>query len=448
MSRNTSCTLNVADLFAGVGGFRQALEAVHGEPFKFTLSCQWEPATRTQHASMVYESHWQTGTHLNEDIQSVLASTEGRRILRDAELDIICAGFPCQSYSVAKPLSKSEGLSGGKGLLWWSIAEMLRQHNDEARSVKYLILENVDRLISSPVGSRGRDFAVILSTLRAMGYAAEWGVLNSADYGHAQRRKRTYIIAYHESTAIYRRIHAAVADTARTPLTDTLIYDAFPRVFVNPLDAVQPALTVLPEPFNEQLSYRPLSNGQSAFQNFGLMVDGAVYTCKTKAPVLDDFTIFTGHLQALTLGDIVRQTGPVASSFYIKPDDEPRWVQAKSAKATQRSSNGFEYKYTEGAMAFPDALDRPSRTIITSEGGTTPLRTKHAVRDASGLLRRLTPEELESLQGFPRNFTAIPGVSDVARARLMGNSLVVPMVRRIGEALYAAHQRESAKTTS
>jgi DNA (cytosine-5)-methyltransferase 1 len=441
MSQSNTSRLHVADLFAGVGGFRVALEAVHGSPFEFTLSCQWEPSTRVQHASMVYQKHWAGGVHLNEDIQSVLSSQEGLARVRDSEIDVICAGFPCQDYSVAKPLSQSQGLAGKKGVLWWSIAQLLQQRKDENRPVKYRLLENVDRLISSPVGSRGRDFAVILSTLRALGYAAEWRVLNSAEYGHAQRRKRIYICAYHESTGIWRRLRSAALVSGETPLTQTLLYNAFPCALVNPLDAVQPALSVVSEPLNEQLSYRPLSNGRSRFGNIGLMLDGAVHTCMARAAYIENFTSFSGRKEAQTLADVVRDTGPVPSAFYIKPEDEPRWLQAKAAKVTPRNANGFEYNYSEGAMSFPDALDRPSRTIITSEGGTTPSRTKHAIRDVSGRLRRLTPEELECLNGFPRGFTEFQGVSDVARARLMGNALVVPLIRRIGETLHAMHQR-------
>ena len=441
MSQGNTAKLYTADLFAGVGGFRLALESVHGAPFEFTLSCQWEPSTRVQHASMVYQKHWSEGTHLNEDIQAVLSSEEGRARVRDAEIDLICAGFPCQDYSVAKPLTQSQGLAGRKGVLWWSIAQFLQQRNSVGRPVKYLMLENVDRLISSPADCRGRDFSVILSTLRALGYAAEWRVLNSAEYGHAQRRKRIYICAYHESTGIYRKLRVASVNSGETPLTQTLLYGAFPCALTNPLDAVAPALSVLPEPLNEQLAYRPLSNGRSHFGNIGLMVDGAVHTCTAKAAAIGDFTAFSGRRDAMTLGDIVRKTGPVPSAFYIKPEDESRWLQAKAAKVTPRIANGFEYNYSEGAMSFPDALDRPSRTIITSEGGTTPSRTKHAIRDVSGKLRRLTPEELEELNGFPRGFTELEGVGDVARARLMGNALVVPMVRRIGEVLNAEHSK-------
>jgi DNA (cytosine-5)-methyltransferase 1 len=169
------------------------------------------------------------------------------------------------------------------------------------------------------------------------------------------------------------------------------------------------------------------------------MLDGEVRTFTVDAAGIDDFSEFTGHAYPLTLADIVSKTGPVPTAFYIKPEDEDKWRSAKAAKSVPRTTNGFTYNYSEGAMSFPDPLDRPARTIITSEGGTMATRTKHAIREASGLLRRLVPDELEALNGFPRGFTAHPGVSDVTRAMLMGNALVLPLVRRIGEALYKAH---------
>ncbi|WP_233886342.1 DNA (cytosine-5-)-methyltransferase [Paraburkholderia flagellata] len=433
-------TLNVIDLFAGIGGFRFGLEAVHGTPFKFTLSNQYEPGKKAQHASTVYRTHWPDAPHINEDIQKLLESTEGRQAIRDASPDVLCAGFPCQDYSVARPLSQSKGLAGKKGTLWWSIAQLLTQRNDDGSPVKYLLLENVDRLITSPANCRGRDFAVILSTLRALGYAAEWRVVNAAEYGHPQKRKRVFIVAYHETTDIYRRLAASILSAAEESiLTLTLLFSAFPCSLRNPRDAVEPALNVALDPLTEQLTFKPLSNNKSPFGNCGLMLGGRVYTCNSDASALDDFRMFTGHTEKLTLADVVKKTGPVPTCFFIKPEEEARWQQAKGGKSVPRSRNGFEYDYKEGAMAFPDRLDRPARTIITSEGGTSPSRTKHAIRDASGLLRRLTPEELEELTGFPRGFTAIDGVSDVTRAMLLGNSLVTHLVRRIGEALAGAH---------
>ncbi|CAG9251856.1 DNA (cytosine-5-)-methyltransferase [Paraburkholderia caribensis] len=432
--------LNVVELFAGVGGFRLGLEAVHGSPFSVTLSNQFEPSRKKQHASEIYRSHWPEGAHLNEDIFSVLASETGRQAVRDACPDVLVGGFPCQDYSVAKPLSASGGLAGKKGVLWWSIAKLLTQRIDDGAPVKYLVLENVDRLLSSPASCRGRDFAVILSTLHSLGYAAEWRVINAADYGYPQKRKRTFIVGYHKSTEIHRSLRAELSRRdAASWNTASVLSTAFPCDVANPLDAVEPAFTLRDDPFDEQLSYRPLSNGKTRFENCGLMLDGHVRTCTVRAAKISDFSEYSGRSMPMTLGDVVRESGLAPTDFYVRPEQENIWKAAKGSKSIERSTDGFDYKYSEGAMAFPDPLDRPARTIITSEGGTSPSRTKHCIRESSGRLRRLLPEELEALNGFPRGFTSHPGVSDVARAMLMGNALVVGIVKRIGESLYRRH---------
>jgi DNA (cytosine-5)-methyltransferase 1 len=310
----------------------------------------------------------------------------------------------------------------------------------DAEPVKYLILENVDRLLKSPASCRGLDFAVILSTLHSLGYAVEWRTINAAEYGNAQRRRRVFIVAYHKSTGIHQKMQSeVVASDGSGWLAHTSLNSAFPCIPRNSLDGVTPILRLRSDPFDEQMHYQPLSSGRSRFSNCGLMLDGEVRTFTVDAAGIDDFSEFTGHAYPLTLADIVSKTGPVPTAFYIKPEDEDKWRSAKAAKSVPRTTNGFTYNYSEGAMSFPDPLDRPARTIITSEGGTMATRTKHAIREASGLLRRLVPDELEALNGFPRGFTAHPGVSDVTRAMLMGNALVLPLVRRIGEALFKAH---------
>ena len=432
--------LRVIELFAGVGGFRLGLEAVHGGPFHVVLSNQFEPSRKKQHASEIYQARWDDDVHINEDIFKVLDSDEGVQTIRNARPDVLVGGFPCQDYSVAKPLSASNGLAGKKGVLWWAIAKLLRQRIHDAEPIKYLILENVDRLLSSPASCRGRDFAVILATLHSLGYAVEWRTVNAADYGNAQRRRRVFIVAYQKSTGKYNRMQSkGLASAGSGWLAHTVLGSAFPCAPCNPLDGVTPALRLRSDPFDEQMHYQPLSNGKSRFANCGLMLDGDVRTLTVDAAGIDDFSEFTGHNHPLTLADIVGRTGPVPTAFYIKPEDEEKWRAAKGAKSVPRTLNGFTYNYSEGAMSFPDPLDRPARTIITSEGGTTATRTKHAIRETTGLLRRLVPEELEALNGFPRGFTSHPGVSDVTRALLMGNALVVPLVRRIGEALYKTH---------
>ena len=182
--------LKVVELFAGVGGFRLGLEKSN---YKVVWSNQWEPLTKTQHASMVYEARFGEENHSNQDIATVPTD-------EIPDHDLLCGGFPCQDYSVATTLQNSKGLKGKKGVLWWSIHRILE---DKKNKPKYLFLENVDRLLKSPAKQRGRDFAVMLQSLNELGYAVEWRVINAADYGMPQRRRRIFFIGYHKSTEAY-----------------------------------------------------------------------------------------------------------------------------------------------------------------------------------------------------------------------------------------------------
>ena len=112
-----------------------------------------------------------------------------------------------------------------------------------------------------------------------------------------------------------------------------------------------------------------------------------------------------------------------------------KWFYLKGAKKEMRkNSQGFEYNYSEGGMIFPDPLDKPSRTIITGEGGKSASRFKHVIKTAKGY-RRLSPVELERLNMFPDNHTKFDGVTDTKRAFFMGNALVVGVIEKIGVAL-------------
>ena len=122
----------------------------------------------------------------------------------------------------------------------------------------------------------------------------------------------------------------------------------------------------------------------------------------------------------------------VDEEFYINNEDLKRWETEKGAKSKIRTKDGFTYEWKEGAISFPDNLDKPSRTIITSEGGKSPARIKHVVDTKYGK-RRLTPLELERLNMFPDNHTLLEGVSNNIRAFLMGNALVIGIVTKIGK---------------
>ena len=193
--------IRVIELFAGVGGFRIGLEHA-SQRYKTVWNSQWEPSTKTQDASAIYQHRFGPEGHSNVDIATVPVED-----IRPGNL--LVGGFPCQDYSVASTLKHSGGIEGKKGVLWWQIHRILR---DSKNPPKYLFLENVDRLLKSPVKQRGRDFAIILASLSDLGYSVEWRVVNAADYGMPQRRRRTYIVAYKDGTKLAKASSKVVAD--------------------------------------------------------------------------------------------------------------------------------------------------------------------------------------------------------------------------------------------
>ncbi|MBL4649624.1 MAG: DNA (cytosine-5-)-methyltransferase [Aureispira sp.] len=400
--------LKVVELFAGVGGFRLGLEKT--DHYQVVWSNQWEPSTKKQHASIVYEAKFGIENHSNQDISTV--QTEDI-----PDHDLLVGGFPCQDYSVATTLHNSKGLIGKKGVLWWSIHRIL---NEKKNKPKYLFLENVDRLLKSPASQRGRDFAIMLKSLNELGYAIEWRVINAAEYGMPQRRRRVFIVGYHKSTAMFKQLQKS--NKANWLLSEGTIADAFPLSNETlPIDeiALSGDLSEITESFNKGKKLSP-------FLNAGVMINGIIYTSKTTP-------IFQGT--KVLLGDVL-QKEEVPADFFIKEEDLPKWKYLKgSKKEVRKTKEGFEYNYSEGGMIFPDALDNASRTIITGEGGKSASRFKHVIQTDKGL-RRLTPLELERLNMFPDNHTKLDGILDTKRAFFMGNALVVGVVEKIGASLY------------
>lgn len=398
--------LKVAELFAGVGGFRIGLEK---NDFEVIWSNQWEPSTKMQHASLVYEARFGSSGHTNEDIETV--DTD-----RIPDIDLLCGGFPCQDYSVATTLHNSKGLKGKKGVLWWSIERILREK--KSKRPKYLFLENVDRLLKSPANQRGRDFAVMLKSLDELGYAVEWRVINAAEYGMPQRRRRVFFLGYHKSTSLYKSMKKASAQ--KWLQEQGIIAKAFP---INDLKTIsefniEGDLVEITHEFGK-------GDKISKFQNTGLMLNGSVFTSKSAPAYEGSYT----HLK-----DVLIKKN-ISDDFKISVDDYPKWDYLKGAKKETRiTKDGFKYNYSEGGMIFPDALDNASRTIITGEGGKSPSRFKHVVPYKKGL-RRLTPIELERLNMFPDNHTKLDGISDTKRAFFMGNALVVGIIDKIGSIL-------------
>jgi DNA (cytosine-5)-methyltransferase 1 len=421
--------LKVVELFAGVGGFRLGLEGWEGKSatsnytekldsiFEVVWSNQWEPSTKVQHASIVYENRFGNFNHSNEDISNV-------DISKIPDHDLLVGGFPCQDYSVATTLKNSKGLIGKKGVLWWAIHKIL---TDKKNKPKYLFLENVDRLLISPSGQRGRDFAIILKSLNDLGYFVEWRVINAADFGLPQRRKRIFILAYLKGTNIYKTI--SKTNPIEWIMNQGTLATSFPisteKNIMSSEFILEGDIVNISENFN-----KTEITGQ--FENSGLMINGHVTTIKSKPNYDGNFII---------LNDIILRN-EVSDDFYIDEIDFDKWKYLKGPKKEMRkNANGFEYHYSEGGMIFPDPLEKPSRTIITGEGGKSPSRFKHVIQTPRGL-RRLSPIELERLNMFPDNHTSFDGITDTKRAFFMGNALVVGVIEKIGLSLANKIQNE------
>lgn len=402
--------IRVVELFAGVGGFRIGLESA-SDAYETIWNNQWEPTTKRQDASMIYKARFGTKGHSNKDINLIPT-------FEIPDHDLLVGGFPCQDYSVAATLNRSGGIEGKKGVLWWQIYRILQEKGD--KRPQYIFFENVDRLLNSPATQRGRDFAIILASLADLGYVVEWRIINAADYGMPQRRRRTYIVGYLKSSIISQKI-GKMEDWVKIDGVMAKAFEFRPKAgSVSEFDIVG-SVKEVSDAFNR-------GKKDSPFGNAGMMIDRHVYS-------VDADPIYDGLRQ--TLGDNLVDEDFVPEEFFISDEELPKWKYEKGAKKIERvSKEGYKYIFSEGGMAFPDPLNMPSRTIITGEGGTAPSRFKHVVKTKSGRYRRLLPIELERMNMFPDNHTLYPKVSDSKRAFLMGNALVCGIVEQIGKNLY------------
>ena len=395
----------VAELFAGVGGFRIGLARAG---WKTVFSNQWEPATKVQHASDVYVARFGEDGHTNEDIARIKSLPEN--------IDLLVGGFPCQDYSVAKSLNSSKGLKGKKGVLWWEILRLVRKQKP-----KFIFLENVDRLLKSPSNQRGRDFAVMLKTLGDEGYTIEWRIVNAAEYGFPQRRIRVFIVATRNMSGASGGNPESIIEKTGI-LARALPIKKLSRTIVE-IDLTD-KVDEISSRFNKGASKSP-------FLTAGYFAEGIAYSVKSEAKI--------SKIKAV-LGDVIEPDSKVPDAYWVEKKRLKEWRALKNAKSIKRvhKGSGTIYNYTEGKMAFPDLLTNPSRTILTGEGGTAASRFKHIIETKNGY-RRLMPIELERLNGFPDNWThrgfdnsVIP---DGKRAFFMGNALVIGLVFRVGKIL-------------
>ena len=386
----------VCELFAGVGGFRLGLEKASDE-WNTVWANQWEPGKKVQHAFDCYCHHFgKNDNHVNIDIAEV-----DKNNIPDHNL--LVGGFPCQDYSVAR--TGAQGINGVKGVLWWQIREIL-----EVKQPNFILLENVDRLIKSPAKQRGRDFGVMLACFNDLGYSVEWRVVNAAEYGFVQRRRRIFIFAYKNTTKYSKEM---------SKLTNSDIINK--NGFFATTFPIEECENINIEEFKYEDIVDVSDNFKYEFCNSGIMRNGEFSTCKTTPKFID----------SLNIKDIMEKD--VDEKYYLG-EELSKWEYLKGAKKIQRvSKTGHSYTFSEGAIAFPDPIDKPARTILTSESSVN--RSTHVIRDVeTNQLRLLTPVEAERIQGFDDNWTNT-GMPEKFRYFCMGNALVVGLVEKMGKTL-------------
>ncbi len=269
----------------------------------------------------------------------------------------------------------------------------------------------------------------------------EWQVINAGDYGYPQSRKRVFILAYKrpKSAGEYFRVNKEILREAfpYREVTGKTSFRLLQEKQARNLDGyIEDIPNYLHDVSTEWDEVRKESK-TSPFMDAGMAYDGHVLTTKVKST-------YNGPKKTLEM--ILQDNNVIPEDFYIPTEKLGRWEYLKGAKKEQRvhKETGTAWQYSEGAVTFPDALNRPSRTIVTGEGGTSPSRFKHVIQTEDGRYRRLTPVELERLNGFPDGWTSLKGcpdkkITDGQRAFLMGNALVVGIIEKIGKGVLDAN---------
>ena len=403
----------VVELFAGVGGFRVGLnnitkinkngKAIEKGDYKFLWANQWEPSTKAQHAFECYKERFGCS---NKEASNMDISLINKKDIPNHTL--LCGGFPCQDYSVARSLKNEKGIEGKKGVLWWQINDILSE-----KKTPFVLLENVDRLLKAPSKQRGQAFGIMLRCFYEQGYSVEWRVINAAQYGHPQRRRRIFIFAYKNFTNYYN------AQKCYSPKDIVFEKGIFAKQF--PVDSSN--CEEIQIDIKKYKNLLEVSNKFKAnFENSGYMVDGVVYTYKTNP--IEEKPICLKHILEKDVADI----------FFLDESKKAKFEYLRGAKKVLRTrkADGGQYYYSEGAMSPYDNLSLPGRTMLTSEGTTN--RSSHIVLDPQkNKLRFLTPIECERLNQFPDNWTDT--MSTRKRYFMMGNALVCGIVSKIGKEL-------------
>lgn len=270
-------------------------------------------------------------------------------------------------------------------------------------------------------------------------YIVEWRVVNAAQYGEVQRRRRTFIFAYKRNTKFAKSLNVSNQDNDiyRIIQNEGFFAKTFSIKEFNNLSIKSDNISDDVQLVSDKFTFN--------FENSGIMYNGFVYTAKT----------FPEEIEPKTLETIIEKETvdtkffiPYEKLYYTNPEEthsdetenelpaksRQTWQYIKGAKRKMRlATNGHKYVYSEGAIPMIDEWNKPARTMLTSEGSFN--RSTHIVRDYNTKeVRILTPLETERIQGFPDNWTNT-GMPEKFRYFCMGNALVVPLISKMGKTI-------------
>ena len=368
------------DLFSGIGGFREGLSRAGG--FVCVGHCEID-----KYADQSYRALFDTkGEWFREDVREADPDEM-------PDFDLLCGGFPCQSFSIA---GHRGGFADPRGTLFFEIARLTA-----AKRPAYLLLENVPGLLNH---DGGRTFAAILHTLDGLGYGVEWQVLNSKDFGVPQSRKRVYLVGYLDERC--RGKILPFTETAGTPLKQIRSGAQGERVYST-----------------EGVSCTLAAQAGGFGGRTGLYCTGIPIKENTKK----------GYKMAYP-GDSVDLAYPT--------------LNTRRGRVGRKIAHTITTGSSQGTLCCVDLNEEPAltdyaRCLTAKQNGGI----RSHKREASGVwdgcrIRRLTPRECLRLQGWTddRIDLVLPLQSDAQLYKQAGNGVTVNVVEAIGKRLAAAHR--------
>lgn len=394
--------MRFVDFFAGIGGFRKGLEQ---SGHRCVFSCEIDNNARKSYSAI----HNVENEIFATDIKNVDISTI-------PQYDIFCGGFPCQPFSRS---GRREGFNDlDKGNLFFDVINIVKQTRP-----RIVFLENVKGLLTAGEKdyveengikrtievNKGSTFKRILEEFNNIGYDVEWQLINSADY-IAHKRERVYIIPYRRDNDLFRRIFPIRSEIKELVISESnnnlyQIYSDFETYIdkksIKKFKLIEEKIytiknEVLNELEKELEEYRFTT--VSPWGQWGIMINGNCVTCKLKYKNNINFP----------LRDILQLHSTVDSSYILSDIEVEKQRYAKSAKVWEKSGNKM------GNMAFPDNLDKPSRTLTANSSGRE-MMVIGFEENGVQKFRKLTSLEYWKLQGFSEddyNRAVAAGVSE------------------------------------